>query len=290
MAEPDFQEQRKQTAAALSLLQRLPPQDLETNLGRFTKIAPHLEKSLEPYVTRPLQVKRDPEQNRWFIACEYNFDGGTHRSPWSNKYIPPPAKGDEEGLWKPSDRHRRLEETFNEVFDVYKTSYYEGGVSSVYLWELEEGFAGAFLIRKEMKEGKDVDKGVWDSVHVLEVRELANSNFAEYKLSSTVRIHVEVGDVGTTGETEVGGLVSRQAESRRDIRKKSEARRDEDVHLLHMGRMIEEMEISIRQSLESFYMAKQRDILDKVRHSYPDSLEEKSDKDQEEDEEEAAPK
>jgi len=34
--------------------------------------------------------------------------------------------------------------------------------------------------------------------------------------------------------------------------------------------MIEEMEISIRQSLESFYMAKQRDILEKVRHSWPD--------------------
>merc|ERR1711920_716847 len=134
-----------------------PPQDLQSNLDRFSKIAPHLDKSLEPYVTKPLQVKRDPEQNRWFIACEYNQDGGTHRSPWSNKYIPPPTKGDEEGLWKPSERHRRLEETFNEVFDVYKTSYYEGGVSSVYLWELDEGFAGAFLIRKELSQSRDVD-------------------------------------------------------------------------------------------------------------------------------------
>ena len=31
------------------------------------------------------------------------------------------------------------------LLDVYKTSYYEGGVSSVYLWELEEGFAGSHV-------------------------------------------------------------------------------------------------------------------------------------------------
>merc|ERR1712217_1003552 len=104
------------------------------------------------------------------------------------------------------------------------------------------------------------------------VREMANSNFAEYKLSSSVRIHVEVGDAGSVGETELGTHITRQAESKRDIRKKSEARRDEDVHLLHMGRMLEELEIPIRQSLESFYMAKQRDILERVRHSPPEMV------------------
>jgi len=252
---------QKQTAAALSLLQRLPPQDLEANLDGLAAIAPHLERSLTPYVTRPLNLERDTEHNRYFIACEYNGDGGSYRSPWSNKYFPvPEGKEAEEGLFHPSERLRRLEEMSNEVFDAYKTSYFEGGVSSAYLWELDEGFAGAFLIRKELSEIHGTDKGVWESVHLLEVRELPNSNFAEYKLSSSVRLNMEAADSGA-GETEFSGLVTRQAESRRDVRKKP----GEDVHLLHIGRMIEEVEMSIRQNLDGFFMAKTREVLDATR-------------------------
>lgn len=36
----------------------------------------------------------------------------------------------------------------NEAFDVYRELYYEGGVSSVYLWDLDDGFAGVVLLKK----------------------------------------------------------------------------------------------------------------------------------------------
>ena len=36
----------------------------------------------------------------------------------------------------------------NELFDAYRELYFEGGTSSVYLWDLEKGFAGCFLIKK----------------------------------------------------------------------------------------------------------------------------------------------
>jgi capping protein beta len=36
----------------------------------------------------------------------------------------------------------------NEAFDVYRELYYEGGVSSVYLWNLDDGFAGVVLVKK----------------------------------------------------------------------------------------------------------------------------------------------
>ncbi|CAE8708809.1 unnamed protein product [Polarella glacialis] len=196
MESPESPEEcHRQTAAALGLLQRLPPQDLETDLDALIKIAPHLEHSLAPYVTRPLKVKLDPEQNRYFVACDYNCDGSTHRSPWSGRYCPSAELGEaeDERLFRPSERLRRLEETFNEVFDAYTTSYYEGSVSSVYLWDLDEGFAGAFLVHKELSKATSSDrKGVWDAVHVIEVKESANSHFSEYKLSSTVLVHLEV--------------------------------------------------------------------------------------------------
>ena len=36
----------------------------------------------------------------------------------------------------------------NELFDAYRELYFEGGTSSVYLWDLEKGFAGCILIKK----------------------------------------------------------------------------------------------------------------------------------------------
>lgn len=47
--------------------------------------------------------------------------------------------------------------------------YFEGGVSSVYLWDLEHGFAGVILIKKAGDGSKKI-KGCWDSIHVVEVQ------------------------------------------------------------------------------------------------------------------------
>lgn len=59
------------------------------------------------------------------------------RSPWSNTYDPPLEDGA-----MPSDRLRKLELDANQAFDQYRDMYFEGGVSSVYLWDLDHGFAG----------------------------------------------------------------------------------------------------------------------------------------------------
>lgn len=47
--------------------------------------------------------------------------------------------------------------------------YFEGGVSSVYLWDLDHGFAGVILIKKAGDGSKKI-KGCWDSIHVVEVQ------------------------------------------------------------------------------------------------------------------------
>jgi capping protein (actin filament) muscle Z-line, beta len=66
------------------------------------------------------------------------------RSPWSNEYDPPLEDGT-----VPSTKLRKLEVTANEAFDTYRELYYEGGLSSVYLWDLEDGgFAGVVLLKK----------------------------------------------------------------------------------------------------------------------------------------------
>ena len=60
-----------------------------------------------------------------------------HRSPWSNQYEPALDDGA-----MPSERLRKLEIDANTAFDQYREMYFEGGVSSVYLWDLDHGFAG----------------------------------------------------------------------------------------------------------------------------------------------------
>lgn len=77
------------------------------------------------------------ESNVVMFYCWWNS------SPWSNKYTPALEDG-----FLPSEKLRALEVEFNELFDAYRELYYEGGTSSVYLWDLEEGFAGCFLIKK----------------------------------------------------------------------------------------------------------------------------------------------
>eukprot|EP00927_Polykrikos_kofoidii_P072984 TRINITY_DN69066_c0_g1_i1.p1 TRINITY_DN69066_c0_g1~~TRINITY_DN69066_c0_g1_i1.p1 ORF type:complete len:293 (+),score=61.48 TRINITY_DN69066_c0_g1_i1:180-1058(+) len=250
-----LEEQQRQ--AALGLLRRLPPQDLEKNLQGLTKIAPHLESSLASCVSKPSKLKMDPESNRYFIVNDYNCDGNSHRSPWSNKYVPPPAggKAEEEKLFRPPERLRRLEETYNEVFDAYKTNYYEGGVSSVYLWDLDEGFAAVFMIRKELIQSRGVEKGVWDIIHIAEVKESPNDS--HYKLYTTLVLHLEAGSK-SCGDSDLGGYLTRQTEEKRK-------KPSEEMHLVHIGRLIEETEISLRQNLDSFYMAKHREVLNALR-------------------------
>lgn len=77
----------------------------------------------------------------------------------------------------PSERLRKLEIEANHAFNQYRDMYYEGGVSSVYLWDLSHGFAGVILIKKAGDGSKKI-KGCWDSIHVVEVQEKSSGRMA----------------------------------------------------------------------------------------------------------------
>lgn len=94
---------------------------------------------------------RDEASSRDFLCCDYNRDGDSFRSPWSDSYIPPSPGGPQ-----PSARLRQVEVQLNAAFDTYREMYFEGGVSSVYLWDQDEepsmtkdmSFAGVVLLKK----------------------------------------------------------------------------------------------------------------------------------------------
>lgn len=108
----------------------------------------------------------------------------------------------------PSERLRKLEIDANNAFDQYRELYFEGGVSSVYLWDLDHGFAGVILIKKAGDGSKKI-KGCWDSIHVVEVQHKANSRYAHYKLTSTAMLWLQTNKHGS-GTMNLGGSLTRQ--------------------------------------------------------------------------------
>ena len=70
--------------------------------------------------------------------------------------------------------------------------YYDGGLSSVYLWDTDTGFAGAILVKKSVNDEESKVKGCWDSINVIEVQEKTGGKSAHYKLTTTIMLWLQV--------------------------------------------------------------------------------------------------
>ena len=104
----------------------------------------------------PLEMRVDASNKKAYLLCDYNRDGDSHRSPWSNTYEP--ALSDEG--FKPSAPLRELEVAANELLEVYCGLYYGGGsahsgdtvASSAYFWQLDDvgpaAFGSCWLVKK----------------------------------------------------------------------------------------------------------------------------------------------
>lgn len=242
--------------ACLNIMRRMPPSKIEMNLSGLLNLLPHLTDDLLQRVDQPLQIGIDEKTNKKYIKCDYNRDGDSYRSPWSNQFYPAIEDG-----FMPPDSLREQELTANKVFDAYRQLYFEGGVSSVYFWELDDtAFAGAFLVKKDVTEKKrSVSSGCWDSIHIVEARDCGNGE-GKYKLTTTVMLSMLVPDTAA-GEVNLSGSLTRQASKTCKLDKVS-------THIVNMGKMIEEMEITLRKQLDDLYIQRTRHIVNSIRKSY----------------------
>ena len=121
-------------------------------------------------------------------------------------------------------------------------------MSSVYCWDLDDGFAAVILIKKTQdstKRGQPM-KGTWDSIHVVEVNEGKKSS--HYKLTSTVMLFIET-ETEQTGVMSLAGSLTRQAEQDFPVD-------NENPHVSNIGKMVEDMEFKLRNTLETIYFGK----------------------------------
>lgn len=236
--------------ASLSLMRRLPPNKIEQNLNGLLNLIPEETDELLQRIDQPLKEETCPDTGRKYLICDYNRDGDCHRSPWSNKYNPPLDDG-----FLPSEKLRLMEVEFNELFDAYRELYFEGGASSVYLWDLEHGFAGCFLIKKNVQGDRFVKSGSWDSIHIVEVTD--NKTSATYKLTTTVMLGMNV-DKQEVGEATWSGSLTRQTEVNAPVN-------ETKTHYFNIGRLIEDMETDMRSNLNELYILKTREIVNSIR-------------------------
>jgi len=246
-----------QINAALNIMRRMPPSHVENSLAGLIELAPQLTDDLLTHVDQPLKLMKDPKTGKEFVLCDYNRDGDSHRSLWSNEYFPA-LDG-----FLPAQRLRTLEIEANNIFDHYRKMYFDtGSTSSVYLFNTDEkdddSFGACFLIHKDVGAQKGMTNGVWDSIHVFQVEQSQKKNTFEYKLTTTVMVSMvvnndKVGSVDLSGSmTQQSGVVSVTLD-------------EEHGHVANMGRMVEDMELKIRNIIEGIYIQKTREIINGMR-------------------------
>ncbi|KAK8113890.1 f-actin capping protein- beta subunit domain-containing protein [Apiospora kogelbergensis] len=234
--------------SALDLLRRLNPKHTTKHLQSLISLAPDLTEDLLSSVDQPLSVRRCKQTGRDYLLCDYNRDGD----------IRPPlgaaGGGESGGGATPSEKVRRMEVKANEAFDVYRELYYEGGVSSVYFWNLDDGFAGVVLLKKEAKPGS-ASEGSWDSIHVFEA--IDRARMTQYNLTSTVILSLSTSSTGL-GDMDLSGNMTRQ------IEQELPAESDEQ-QIANIGKLVEDMELKMRNLLQEVYFGKAKDVVGDLR-------------------------
>ena len=107
-------EEDSKLTAALDLMRRLSPSATEKNLSFLVALAPEISEDILSNIDAPLKVELCEKTNKNFLLCDFNRDGDSYRSPWSNEYQP----ALEDGVM-PNERMRTMELRANELFAEY---------------------------------------------------------------------------------------------------------------------------------------------------------------------------
>lgn len=236
----------QRVSAALDIMMRMPPSRVEQSLSGIISVDPEDADELLQRIDQPLQEEVDPDTGKKFLICDYNRDGDSHRSPWSNKYIP----NLEDGLVPPASL-RVLETQANDIFAAYADAYFVGPITSVYFWDLENGaFASCWLVKKDLTQGRFVKEGTWDGIHIVEVTPSEKKGTFTYKVTSTVMVSMTI-ESAELGSSNLSGSLIRDT----SVTGKLDAKAGKS-HIFYMGSLIEKQENQMREGIEGIYIGK----------------------------------
>ena len=251
----------------IQLNQLMPIIDIDKNIDAISSVIYDNDDLLNEFlqkVDNRTKICRDDPKGE-FIMCEQNRDGDSYRSPISNTYFPPT-----EDAKYPSAPLRQLEETLNKMFKIYVRLYYSTAtLCSVYCWELGEslsdGYGVAVLIKNSLTDQKKINNGSWDSSNLITVTFEDGSSGkkkAKYNLITTVNLAMSFNS-NICGKVCLSGTIARSSHFTKDV---SDYTKDE-AHITNIGVLVEEMENSIRNTLDTVYCMKSKQIIDTARYN-----------------------
>jgi capping protein (actin filament) muscle Z-line, beta len=99
-------------------------------------------------------------------------------------------------------------------------------------------------------------EGVWDSIHVFEAIERGRTT--HYKVTSTVILSLSTAAAGTLGDMDLSGNMTRQVEQDLPVD-------GDDSHIANVGKLVEDMELKMRNLLQEVYFGKAKDVVGDLR-------------------------
>lgn len=261
---------------AHDLLRRLPPTTILNSLAALLHIQPDLTDQLLSTVDQPLKLQFDVIAQQKYIICDYNRDGDSYRSPYSNKYYP--SIDDAVEL---NNELRLMEIDSNKIFELYKKQYFDTGYCSVYYFDTDssdnttdtnaatttaiDSFGSIWLIHKPIELDHTVNNnnplksGQWDSIHVFDVKPVSDKkNTYTYTLTTTVIISIELSDGHTIGTMNLNGSMTLQDTRQYTID-------SYNTHIVYQGQMLEDNELRVRNAMEGIYIQKTKEVIYGIR-------------------------
>ena len=251
----------------IQLNQLMPIIDIDKNIDAISTVIYEnddlLNEFLQKVDNRTKVCKDDPKGE--FIKCEQNRDGDSYRSPYSNKYFPPTNDAK-----FPCQKLRALEELLNKMFKLYIKHYYSTTtVCSVYCWELgdslADGYGVAVLIKNSLTHQKKINTGSWDSSNLITVtfdNEASGKKKAKYNLISTVNLAMSF-ESKICGKVCLSGTIARSSHYTKTVTDYT----SDESHVSNIGVLVEDMENSIRNTLDTIYCMKSKQIIDTARYN-----------------------
>ena len=204
---------------------------------------------VSPLALTIVEIAIDESNSKEYLKHEYNRDGESYRSPWTNAFYPAAP----DASFFPSADLLRLEQKANNLFAQYVHLYYDYAVSSVYLIDTDgKGFNGCFLVNKKLNDAKEIKEAVWDAIHVVTC-EVSGSKVT-YTVISTVLISVHA-STENLGKMTIAGSCSKTSKS--EVTGSAEFTSDPDqFHLRQIGQIIETNEDALRLEVAENYTSK----------------------------------
>jgi capping protein (actin filament) muscle Z-line, beta len=98
-------------------------------------------------------------------------------------------------------------------------------------------------------------EGTWDSIHVFEAIDRGRST--QYNLTSTVILSLAT-ESGALGEMDLSGNMTRQIEIEL-------AAENDEQQIANIGKLVEDMELKMRNLLQEVYFGKAKDVVGDLR-------------------------